>query len=135
MPTLPSNSDDFEKRINDIIRAETGIIAFCMVALGFLLSAISSFNQTNIGLDQIGLIKLCEYIPLAPTFQYFVFMVTTDIVSLSAILTSKIIPARYRWWREVFVVVCIASLIIGLAFFLSAIWGLVNAFFYYKYSC
>lgn len=47
------NSDDLEKIISDVIRVEGGIIGFSMVALGFVLNAISSFNQTNIGLLQI----------------------------------------------------------------------------------
>jgi len=125
-----SSSDDLEKRINDIIRVEGGIIAFCMVALGFLLSAISSFNQTNIGLAQIGLIKLCGYIPLASTFQYFVLMVIADVACLSAGLSSKIIDGKYRLWKESLLVVSVGCLILGLALFLPSVWDLRNAFFY-----
>jgi len=128
MSARPSpSSDDFEKRISDVVRVEGSIIGVSMVALGFLVSAISSFNQTNIGLAQVGMIRLCQYIPLAPTFQYFVFMVVFDVVSLCTGLFSIIITGR---WKYRFVVTSVACLILGLAFFVSAIWDLRNAFFY-----
>lgn len=129
--TASSNSDDLEKRVSDIVRVEGSIVGVSMVALGFLVSAITSFNQTNIGLKQVGMIpKLCQYIPLAPTFQYFVLMVIFDVVCLSTGLFSIIITGRYAQWKYRLVVTSIACLILGLTFFVLAVWGLRNAFFY-----
>lgn len=96
MPAPPSSSsDDLEKRIGDVLRVEVGIVTISMVALGILVNAISSFNQTNIGLAQVGIIpKLCQYIPLAPTFRNFIFIVMADVGSLSIGLFSRIITGK-----------------------------------------
>jgi uncharacterized membrane protein YuzA (DUF378 family) len=126
-----SSSDDLEKKISDVIRVEGGIIAFSMVALGFLLNAISSFNQTNIGLKQIGMItKLCGYVPIAPTFQYFVFIVLADVASLSTGLFSRIIPSKYSKWKLDLIVTSVFCLLISLGIFTYMIWRLQFAFYY-----
>jgi hypothetical protein len=126
-----SSSDDLEKKISDVIRVEGGIIAFSMVALGFLLSAISSFNQTNIGLFQIGMIKkLCSYVPIAPTFSYSVSIVLLDVACLSTGLFSRLIRSEHRKLKLDLIVVSVFCVLTSLGLFAYVIWTLQFAFYY-----
>lgn len=125
-----SHSDSLEKTIKDVLYVEGGIIAFCMVALGFLLSAISSFNQTNIGLAQIGLIRLCQYVPLAPTFQNFAIIVIVDVVCLSAGLFSRMAGREYHRLRGNLLALNVCLLVFSVAFFAWVVWSTQAAFYY-----
>ncbi|MGA2238901.1 MAG: hypothetical protein ABSG74_06805 [Candidatus Bathyarchaeia archaeon] len=127
-----SISDDLEKTISDIIHVEAGVASVSMVALGVLISAINSFNQTNIGLAQSGMIKLCQYIPLAPTFRLFVLIVVADVVSLSAGLFARIIDKEPAKWRSRLINASVCFLVLSLVFFAIAVLGLANAFYYYS---
>jgi hypothetical protein len=126
-----SSSDDLEKTISDVIRVEGAIIGFTMVALGFAVNAISSFNQTNIALLQAGMIKkLCSYVPIAPTFQYFVIIVLLDVACLSTGLLSRIIRSeRFKLKRDL-MHVSIFFVLVSLVMFAFVIWWLQFAFYY-----
>jgi hypothetical protein len=130
-----SDLDRFEKEISDVIRVEGTVIAFTVVALGFLVSAISSFNQLNIGLAQISGSKMvCEYIPLGPTFLLSGFIIIADAASLCAGLFAKVLDrADYRW-RYRLLIASIVLLALGLGIFVTTVWNLRNAFFYH-YPC
>lgn len=131
MSVPPSSSSDvLEKTISDVIRVEASIIAFSMVALGFVLSAISSFNQTNIGLQQIGIGKLCQYVPIAPTFQYFVVIVLLDVACLSTGLLSRIIRSEHFKLKRDLMHVSVFFVLASLGMFAYVIWWLQFAFYY-----
>jgi 4-amino-4-deoxy-L-arabinose transferase-like glycosyltransferase len=127
---LFSTTDDLEKTVSDVINVEGTMIAFTMVAMGFVLSAISSFNQTNIGLVQIGMGKLCEYVPIAPTFQFFIYMVIADTVSLSTGLFARLAAKEQIKPKRRLLDASVWFLILGLGFFAMAVTLLGRAFYY-----
>jgi hypothetical protein len=90
-PSPSSGSDDLEKKISDVIRMESNIIAFSILALGFLLSAISAFNQISFESAKIGN-PFYGSIPLGPTILNSTFMIVVDAVSLSTGLFGRIAP-------------------------------------------
>jgi hypothetical protein len=104
-----------------------------MVALSILISAITSFSQTNIGLAQVGMLtKLCQYIPLAPTFRNFIFIAVADVGSLPTGLFSRIVTGRYAKSKHNLITVSVLCLILDLVFFAKAVLDLQFAFFYYQ---
>ena len=126
----PQNPDDLEKTITDVMRVESNIIAFSMLALAVLLTAISIFNQTNFELARVQN-RLYGFIPLGPTMQYFVLIIVADVISLFTGLVSRILPGRHPGWKFDLITVSVFSLIVGLVFFTLAVWSLRNAFFYW----
>jgi uncharacterized membrane protein YecN with MAPEG domain len=74
--------------------------------------------------------KLCEYVPIAPTFQLFIQMVVADTISLSTGLFARIAAKEQIKRKRRLLDAGVWFLILGLGFFAMAVILLERAFYY-----